>query len=656
MTQTHINIAMLAHVDAGKTTLSEALLYKSGSIRKAGRVDNKDAFLDTNEMERNRGITIFSKQAVFSYGGCEFTLLDTPGHVDFSAEMERTLQVLDYAVLIISGADGVQGHTRTLWRLLARYDIPTFIFVNKMDQLGTDHEKLLDQIKDTLSSACVDFSKNEDGTYQDKDFYENVAVCNEKVLEAYLEGGSIEDESVREMIQKRELFPCFFGSALKMEGIEELLFALSEYTKMPEYPGEFGATVFKITRDAQGSRLTHLKVTGGVLKARNLLSGHKQNKAEDIWEEKVNQIRIYSGEKYETKDEVEAGTICAVTGLSYTYPGEGLGSQEESELPILEPVLTYELILPDGVQPQAMMPKLAMLEEEEPELHIVWNEELQEIRIRTGQPLLIQMKGQERVLPDPVHPYLVTKEDIGETMGYICHYSLYAYENELKQGFITVEGGHRIGVAGKVIIENEKVKNIQYISSLNVRISHEVLGCADALIPYITENKQICHTLIISPPCCGKTTLIRDLIRQISDGNEYIKGCSVGVVDERSELGGCYLGIAQNHLGTRTDILDCCPKAEGMIMLIRSMAPRVIAVDEIGTSEDIHAIEYAMQCGCRLIASVHSLDMDEASKKPILGDLIRRRMFQRYVVLGQDHGPGKIREIYDERGRVLCRN
>ena len=382
MTQTHINIAMLAHVDAGKTTLSEALLYKSGSIRKAGRVDNKDAFLDTNEMERNRGITIFSKQAVFSYGGCEFTLLDTPGHVDFSAEMERTLQVLDYAVLIISGADGVQGHTRTLWRLLARYDIPTFIFVNKMDQLGTDHEKLLDQIKDTLSSACVDFSKNEDGTYQDKDFYENVAVCNEKVLEAYLEGGSIEDESVREMIQKRELFPCFFGSALKMEGIEELLFALSEYTKMPEYPGEFGATVFKITRDAQGSRLTHLKVTGGVLKARNLLSGHKQNKAEDIWEEKVNQIRIYSGEKYETKDEVEAGTICAVTGLSYTYPGEGLGSQEESELPILEPVLTYELILPDGVQPQAMMPKLAMLEEEEPELHIVWNEELQEIRIQ----------------------------------------------------------------------------------------------------------------------------------------------------------------------------------------------------------------------------------------------------------------------------------
>lgn len=212
-----------------------------------------------------------------------------------------------------------------------------------------------------------------------------------------------------------------------------------------------------------------------------------------------------------------------------------------------------------------------------------------------------------------------------------------------------------MGVAGKVIMERDKVKNIQYISSVNIRISHEVIGCADSLLPYITKNKQVCHTLIISPPCCGKTTLIRDLIRQISDGNQYVKGCSVGVVDERSELGGCYLGIAQNHLGSRTDILDCCPKAEGMIMLIRSMAPQVIAVDEIGTSEDIHAIEYAMQCGCKLIASVHGLDMDEAKKKPMLGELIRRRMFERYVVLGNGKHPGEIRGIYDERGSVLCR-
>ena len=283
-------------------------------------------------------------------------------------------------------------------------------------------------------------------------------------------------------------------------------------------------------------------------------------------------------------------------------------------------------------------------------------EELQEIRMRLGQPLRVVRGKEEIVLRSGTEPYIVTKEELRETMDYISHYSLYAYENELRQGFVTVEGGHRVGVAGKVIMEKERVKNIQYISSLNIRVSHGVLGCADRLIPYIVANKQVCHTLIISPPCCGKTTLIRDLIRQISDGNEYVKGCSVGVVDERSELGGCYLGIAQNHLGTRTDVLDCCPKAEGMIMLIRSMSPQVIAVDEIGTVEDIHAIEYAMQCGCRMIASVHGLNMDEASNKPVLGDLIRRRMFQRYVVLGNEKGPGEILGIYDERGSVLCRN
>ena len=280
---------------------------------------------------------------------------------------------------------------------------------------------------------------------------------------------------------------------------------------------------------------------------------------------------------------------------------------------------------------------------------------LQEIRLRTGQPLRILKGNRERVLPEEKKPHIVTKEEMRETMEYISHYSLYAYENELRQGFLTIEGGHRVGVAGKVIMERERVKNIQYISSINIRVSHEVIGCADKILPYITKNRQVCHTLIISPPSCGKTTLIRDLIRQISDGNEYVKGCSVGVVDERSELGGCYLGIAQNHLGTRTDILDCCPKADGMIMLIRSMAPRVIAVDEIGTAEDIHAVEYAMQCGCKMIASVHGLDMDEATKKPVLGELIRRRMFERYVVLGNGEKPGEIRGIYDGRGSVLCR-
>ena len=291
-----------------------------------------------------------------------------------------------------------------------------------------------------------------------------------------------------------------------------------------------------------------------------------------------------------------------------------------------------------------------IIEEEVPDF-----DSLQEIRMRTGQPLRVCCAGRELVLPGERGGHIVTKEELRETMEYISRYSLYAFENELRQGFLTVEGGHRVGVAGKVIMDKDKVKNIQYISSVNIRVSHEVIGCADRLLPFITKNRQVCHTLIISPPCCGKTTLIRDLIRQISDGNQYVKGCSVGVVDERSELGGCYLGIAQNHLGSRTDILDCCPKAEGMIMLIRSMAPQVIAVDEIGTSEDIHAIEYAMQCGCKLIASVHGLDMDEAKKKPVLGEMIRRRMFERYVVLGNGKHPGEIREIYDERGSVLCR-
>lgn len=365
-----IVIGILAHVDAGKTTLSESLLYLSGRIGKLGRVDNKDAYLDTYELERTRGITIFSKQATFELNDIQVTLLDTPGHVDFSAEMERTLSVLDYAILVISGADGIQGHTKTLWRLLKFYQIPVFLFINKMDQVGTNQSNVLSQIKTQLDDNCIDFGQN-----GQEDFKEQLAVCEEEMMESFLEYGSINEEQIKRAIKRRKVFPCYFGSALKLEGIDAFMSGVAKYITIPSYPDDFGAKIFKIARDEQGNRLTYMKITGGSLKVKDVLSNHD-------WEDKVNQIRIYSGQKYEAIGQVNAGEVCCVIGLSKTKAGEALGVEKVSELPILEPVLSYRVILPSGCDPRVMLPMLRQIEEEEPQLHIVWEEQLQEIKVQ----------------------------------------------------------------------------------------------------------------------------------------------------------------------------------------------------------------------------------------------------------------------------------
>ncbi len=348
-----------------------------------GRVDFGDTFLDTDEMERARGITIFSKQAVFPLGGMSVTLLDTPGHVDFSSEMERALQVMDYGILVISGADGVQGHTETLWRLLQRYGIPCFLFINKMDQDGTDRGRLLEGLQQRLDGNCIDFG-GDAGQMQ-----ENLAVCEESLLESYLEQGEVKPEEIRRLIAQRKAFPCYFGSALKGDGIEEFLTGLEQWVRCPQYGPEFGAKVFKVSRDGQGNRLTHMKVTGGSLKVKEALEGKMP--------EKVNQIRIYSGGKFETVGEAPAGTVCAVTGPLSTYPGQGIGAEPESRLPALEPVLHYQILLPEGCDPHSVLPKLRQLEEEDPLLHIIWDDVLQEIHVQVmGEVQMDILKNQIR--------------------------------------------------------------------------------------------------------------------------------------------------------------------------------------------------------------------------------------------------------------------
>ncbi|MEI3496893.1 MAG: translation factor GTPase family protein [Blautia obeum] len=431
-------IGILAHVDAGKTTLSEELLYLCGEIRKIGRVDHGDAFLDTYELEKERGITIFSKQALLKTENMEVTLLDTPGHVDFSAEMERTLQVLDYAILVINGMDGVQSHTMTLWRLLERYQIPTFLFVNKMDQQGTDHDALLNDLKQHLHENCVDFGRTQDtdyGMYElTPEQLENIAVCEEDILETYLETGIVEDRDIARLIIQRKIFPCYFGSALKEKGVKDFWNGVQKYTAEPKRPTEFGAKVFKIARDEQGNRLTYMKITGGSLKVKTLLSSNSNGqslpgrKAEEAaWEEKADQIRLYSGAKYELTSEAEAGTVCAVTGLTRTYPGEGLGIEQESELPILEPVLNYQIILPDDCDPHQMLQKLRQLEEEEPQLHILWDSQFSEIHAQLmGE---VQIEILKKLIWDRFHVAvefgagsIVYKETVAEPVEGVGHF------------------------------------------------------------------------------------------------------------------------------------------------------------------------------------------------------------------------------------------
>lgn len=416
-------IGILAHVDAGKTTLSEGLLYLCGSIRTLGRVDHKDAFLDTDAMERARGITIFSKQAELTIGDMEVTLLDTPGHVDFSAEMERTLQVLDYAILVINGADGVQAHTRTLWRLLKQYRLPVFLFINKMDLPGADREKLLQDIQEQLDDCCLDFSGNEESEDEkalSADLLDALAMCSEPLMEEFLATGQLTADSVGEAILNRNVFPCFFGSALRLEGVQEFVKGLGRYVRCPEYGQEFGARVYKISRDVQGNRLTHMKLTGGRLRVREVLK-HGDT------EEKVNQIRIYSGSGFRTEQELEAGNICAITGLEHSYCGEGFGIEGDAEQPVLAPVLNYRILLPENCDVHQAWSHLQQLEEENPLLRLEWQEDSGELHIQVmGEVELDILKNmiQERFHLEVSfgEGSLVYKETIAEPVEGVGHF------------------------------------------------------------------------------------------------------------------------------------------------------------------------------------------------------------------------------------------
>ena len=420
-------VGILAHVDAGKTTLSEALLYTSGSIRALGRVDHQDAFLDTNALERERGITIFSKQAALPLKDIQVTLLDTPGHVDFSTEMERTLQVLDCAILVISGAGGIQAHTRTLWRLLERHKVPVFLFINKMDLAGTDRDGLLRALQSGLDEGCLDCGR--------ESFPEDAATLDEDALTEYLDTGALSDATLSALVQARRLFPCWFGSALKLEGVEEFLRGLEQYSPRPVYPESFGARVYKIGRDVQGNRLTYMKITGGALHVKDSVAIADDGTGE-VFAEKAEQIRIYSGAKFQAVPAAQAGMVCAVTGLTRTRSGQGLGFETGLMPPALEPVLNYRLLLPEGTDPHVALDKLRALSEEDPQLHILWNERLQEIQLQLmGQvqlEVLRELIAQRFGLQADFAPGgIVYKETIAAPVEGVGHYEPLRHYSEV---------------------------------------------------------------------------------------------------------------------------------------------------------------------------------------------------------------------------------
>lgn len=497
-----ICIGILAHVDAGKTTLSEAMLYLAGALRKLGRVDHKDAFLDNFRLERERGITIFAKQANFSWKGREITLLDTPGHVDFSAEMERTLQVLDYCVLVISGSDGIQGHTGTLWKLLQKYHIPTFLFVNKMDQPAADRERLLSLLQNRFGDGCLEFGGAAEGS-ADR-FYDGLAMCSEPLMEEYLETGSLSEASIAEAVAKRQVFPCYFGSALHLEGVEELLEGLRRFGLEKEYPDEFGARIFKISRDGTGNRLTHLKVTGGALRVKMPVSNAASaSSPREIWEEKVDSLRIYGGAGYQTADCVEAGGVCAVTGLSRTFVGQGLGFEKENGQPVLAPVLTYRLVLPEGADPVKVLGQLRLLEEEEPELNVVWKESAREIHVQVMgevQTEILKSLLQERFGLDVAFGdgSIVYKETIASAAEGIGHFEPLRHYAEVHLLLEPGEPGSGISI-GSACSEDKLDRNWQRLifTHLEEKVHLGVLTgspITDIRITLLTGRAHVKHT------------------------------------------------------------------------------------------------------------------------------------------------------------------